>query len=118
MDDINDRARDPASREPGAVLNEVLSNPALLQSIAAAIRGTGGSASTEEACAETVATPLQEGSSEDGIAHVLSDPALMQKLPEVMATIAPLYAPPKKHSRCNARGSEYLHPPDRDNGNT
>ena len=51
MDDINDRARDPASHEPGAVLNEVLSNPALLQSIAAAIRGTGGSASTEEACA-------------------------------------------------------------------
>ncbi|MBQ9796496.1 MAG: hypothetical protein IJW50_02130 [Clostridia bacterium] len=92
MDDINDRARDPASREPGAVLNEVLSNPALLQSIAAAIRGTGGSASTEDACAETVATPLQEGISEDGIAHVLSDPALMQKLPEVMATIAPLLA--------------------------
>lgn len=92
MDDTNDRTREPESRAPGAVLNEVLSNPALLQSIAAVIGGTGGSATTPDACPGTTATPMQGESPEEGIAQVLSNPALMQKLPEVMATIAPLLA--------------------------
>ncbi len=67
--------------DSAAVLGNLLSNPALLQSIGSIL----GSSS-----ANTAGTPSPP--SADGLTKALSDPTLMAKLPQVIAMLQPMLA--------------------------
>ncbi|MBQ9773808.1 MAG: hypothetical protein IJW30_04005 [Clostridia bacterium] len=72
-------------------LNRLLANPELLRTVGAML-GTpptpSGDAAASTAPAETVAASATPAT--DGLSAVLSDPALMAKLPQMMETLAPM----------------------------
>ena len=76
-----DEQTTPASdNNTSSMLGSLLSNPELLQSIGSLIGSTSDSA-------KETASPAA-----DGLAKALSDPALMAKLPQVMAMLQPMLA--------------------------
>lgn len=99
---INQRSNDPAPM--AGMLNALLSNPELLQKIGtmvgamqnATASATSATAQGDETVQaqeskEPTATPAASIPS-DGLASLLSDPSMLEKLPQIIAVMKPLMA--------------------------
>lgn len=73
----------------GDALSSILSNPELMAKISA-IAGSPTSGGQDNASPSIADAPPPGNAAPSGIASVLSDAQILSKLPEVMATIAPL----------------------------
>ncbi len=99
MDDRQAPMQNPTGSGIEGTLGAILSDPALMERISGVIKGEATPNEADGAGGENrVGAPVAGA---DGISSVLSDPAMMQKLPQVMAMLAPLMNGSK-----TAQGSE------------
>ena len=80
------------NNDMGDALSSILSNPELMAKIStiAGSLSSGGQGSSVAASAPVADAPPPGNAAPSGLASALSNPQLLSKLPEVMATIAPL----------------------------
>ena len=96
MDDrtVNPPVVDPPKANGSTTLDALLANPTLLQSVAKLLGGTSApTQSTEDTPSPTAPAALASESTavlSDGLAQALSDPALMEKLPQMLALLKPM----------------------------
>jgi len=80
-----DEQTTPASDNAASVmLNRLLTNPELLKSIGSILSSSGENAKPT--------APTADSGDTDGLSKALADPALMAKLPQVMAMLQPMLA--------------------------
>lgn len=96
MSDIESGAQTP-SRDTGALLGKLLSNPDLVKNLSAVLGASGTAEAEPSAAKPTEAEPqIPPPSLEnpqamaDGISRVLANPEMMAKLPDVMKMLAPM----------------------------
>ena len=96
MSDIESGAQTP-SRDAGALLGKLLSNPDLVKNLSAVLGASGTAEAEPSATKPTEAEPqIPPPSLEnpqamaDGISRVLANPEMMAKLPDVMKMLAPM----------------------------
>lgn len=96
MDDrtVNPPAAAPPNPNGSTPLDALLANPTLLQSVAKLLGGSSAPPpGTADAPSPTApATPAEESTAalSDGLAQALSDPALMEKLPQMLSLLKPM----------------------------
>ena len=104
MEETRAQEHQAGTRSAQDVLSTVLGDPSLLSRIASVIGGKEAEVHDEASGTSIPTAVMTEGKAqdpvtvsgvtvplpEDGLAHVLSDPALMQKLPQIMGILAPL----------------------------
>ena len=96
------------SADSSALIGKLLSNPDLIRNISAmlGVSSQGGTSqtapapptvpstpnekTTDQTTPPSPAVPSNEGTVADGISHVLSNPEMMAKLPDVMKMLAPM----------------------------
>lgn len=91
MSDIESTS--PKPTDSGALLNSLLSNPALIRNISSMLGGMGTGTETTEQTPPTPSNTPSLGSNAavaDGISRVLANPEMMAKLPDVMKMLAPM----------------------------
>jgi len=106
------------SAAPMEMLNALLSNPELLQRVGSLLGGLGAASVPTSAEGEAAGESSAKGETEsasssaspaggmaEGLGAVLSNPAMLEKLPEIMAVMKPLLSAPPTQNATASGGS-------------
>lgn len=88
-----DTLREPGTPDLSTALNALLSDPELMSRISGIVNGASNTTGSQDSVATqaSVDTPPPPGNATTpSLGGLLSNPDIMEKLPEVMATIAPM----------------------------
>ena len=93
MDGVNDVVNNIVNDGMGDALSSILSNPELMSKISAIASSLSGGGTDSAAATSPVSVADAHppgNAAPSGLASALNNPALLSKLPEVMATLAPI----------------------------